>query len=85
MAGLHIGLGILHSGQRGRKQALLDAGKRAVTFLYGAALLTFLAAIIEGFWSAQPVSASIKYAVATFWFVALIAYFTFAGGQSDEA
>ena len=85
MAGLHVGLGILYSGRRGRKQALLDAGKRSIPFLYGAALLTFLAAIIEGFWSAQPVAAPVKYTVATFWFVALVAYFTFAGRQEDEA
>lgn len=85
MAGLQIGLGIIRPGRRGRKQALLDSGKRATTFLYGAALLTFLAALIEGFWSATPTAPSVKYTVATFWFIALVAYFTFAGRNADEA
>ena len=85
MAGLHIGLGLVYPGQRGRKQSLLDAAKRSLPFLYGAGLLTFLAAIIEGFWSATATPPMVKYIVGALWFVALVVYLSFAGRSANEA
>lgn len=79
MAGMRLGLGILKPGRLPRGRAIAEAGKRALPLLYGAAVMTALAAVVEGFWSAQPVAANIKYGVGiTFW-VLHVVYFLWMG------
>lgn len=79
MAGMRIGLAILKPGRLPRPRALVAAARDALPLLYGAALLTTLAAAVEGFWSAQPIEPMVKYGVGiTFWF-GHAAYFMFAG------
>ena len=79
MAGMRLGLGILKPGRLPRGRAIAEAGKRALPLLYGAAVMTALAAVVEGFWSAQPIAANIKYGVGiTFW-VLHVAYFLWMG------
>lgn len=79
-AGLRLGLGLIHPGRRRRGEALKEAGRRGARLLMGAALLTFVAAGFEGFWSANavvPWKAKVAVGLA-FWFL-LLAYFAFAG------
>ncbi|QQL45693.1 stage II sporulation protein M [Sulfuriroseicoccus oceanibius] len=79
MAGLRIGCGILFPGRLRRGVALADAAKRALPMIYGSGLMTFFAAFIEGFWSAQDVPVSAKYWAGGAGWLLLVAYFLLAG------
>jgi uncharacterized membrane protein SpoIIM required for sporulation len=79
MAGMRLGLAILHPGRLTRAKALAVAGKRALPLIYGAALMTGCAACIEGFWSARPLPADWKYGAGiTLWALHAM-YFLFVG------
>ncbi|MGB1260259.1 MAG: hypothetical protein ACPG6P_09480, partial [Akkermansiaceae bacterium] len=53
-----------------RGKSLVEAGKKSLPLIFGAALMTFFAAIIEGFWSAEPMPPVVKYTVGIgLWFV----------------
>ena len=48
--------------------------------------MTMLAAVVEGFWSAQPIPPMVKYAVGIVGWLAHAGYFLFVGkGAADEA
>ncbi len=79
MAGMRIGLAMIKPGQMSRAKALLESGKSGLPLIIGACCLTFLAAIIEGFWSAQNVSPDIKYKVGYAGWFLLALYFIFVG------
>lgn len=79
MAGMRLGLAILKPGRLPRVRALAETTKHTLPLIYGAALLTALAAVVEGFWSAQAIPSAAKYSVGIFFWVAHIAYFLFAG------
>ena len=79
MSGLHIGLAILKPGRLPRKWALLERVKKSVVYLFGAGTLTFLAAIVEGFWSASEVDSMTKYVVGGVMWVLVFAYLFFCG------
>jgi uncharacterized membrane protein SpoIIM required for sporulation len=79
MAGMRLGLAILKPGRLPRVRALAETTKHTLPLIYGATLLTTLAAVVEGFWSAQLVPSAIKYSVGIFLWVLHIAYFLFAG------
>ena len=79
MAGMRIGLGLLNRGRKTLRRSLLDAGKKSLPLIFGAAIMTFVAAAIEGFWSAQPVEPMIKYGVGIFFWVVCFVYLGFAG------
>jgi uncharacterized membrane protein SpoIIM required for sporulation len=85
MAGMRLGLAILRPGRLPRTRALVEASKQALPLIYGAAMLTALAAVIEGFWSAQPVAPELKYAVGIAGWVFLTAYFLMAGRRAGDA
>lgn len=85
MAGMRMGLAILWPGRSPRVRALVEAGKKALPLIYGAAVMTGMAAIVEGFWSAQPIPSAWKYACgAVFWVLHLV-YFLLAGRQVRDA
>ncbi|BDU73437.1 stage II sporulation protein M [Mesoterricola silvestris] len=67
--GLRMGLGLLRPGRRSRLEALREGARQGGSLLFGAALLTFIAACFEGFWSANTlVPWKVKVAVGiTFW------------------
>jgi uncharacterized membrane protein SpoIIM required for sporulation len=82
-AGLRLGLALIAPGNASRKAALVAAAKPAVRVMYGAAILFFVAAFIEAFWSPLtevPFGAKIAAGVAG-WML-LAAYFAFAGRAS---
>lgn len=79
-AGLHIGAALIAPGLHSRTDALKHNAREAVLLLCGAALLTFLAAFVEAFWSPQrAIPVEVKYGVGIFMWLLLAAYFGFAG------
>ena len=74
MSGLRLGWGMIRPGQLTRKAALVKNGKEALVLLVGAAILTFFAAFIEGFWSAHPNPSALKFAVGGVFWVLTILY-----------
>lgn len=86
MAGLRLGMSLIHPGRYSRRYALLQAAKKAVVLLYGSAAMTTLAAFIEGFWSPLSLPVEVKYSFGLTLTTLLTAYLTFAGGRgNDEA
>jgi uncharacterized membrane protein SpoIIM required for sporulation len=85
MAGMRLGLAILRPGRLPRVRALVEASKQALPLIYGAALMTTVAAMIEGFWSAQPIPSGLKYTVGILGWILHIAYFALAGRRSGHA
>lgn len=85
MAGLKLGFALLAPGQLGRGQALTKAGRDGLPLLIGGALMTALAAVVEGFWSAQAIEANIKYGVGIAFWVLHLAYFGLVGRRVHGA
>lgn len=81
MAGMRLGLAILKPGRLPRVRALAETTKHSLPLIYGAAFLTTLAAVVEGFWSAQPIPSMVKYSVGIVFWLLHIAYFLFAGRE----
>lgn len=80
VAGMRLGLSLIHPGRLSRRHALLAASRRMFPVIVGAALLTVLAAFFEGFWSASAeVPVQTKYAVGGICWTLVIAFFVFAG------
>ena len=79
-AGLRLGLGLVAPAPYQRKDALVVAGKESIELLIGAALMTFIAAFIEAFWSSSSlVPNMVKYVVALLLWLLVIVYLTMAG------
>ncbi len=85
MAGMKLGLAILRPGRLPRIRALAEAAKQALPLIYGAALLTTLAAVVEGFWSAQALPSALKYSVGAVGWILHILYFLYAGRSVQHA
>ena len=89
-AGLMVGMALVAPGRQARFAALKVRMPDIIGLVYGAALLTFLAAFIEAFWSASRLPpVEIKYAVGIALWVITLAYLALTGtsrrGVSDEA
>jgi len=79
-AGFKLGLAIIAPGNLSRKSALVAAARPAVRIMYGAAVLFFIAAFVEAFWS--PITEFgfvVKITVGIAAWVILLAYFAVAG------
>ncbi len=86
MAGMRLGLSVLRPGRLERRAALVLAGRKALPLLIGAATLTCIAAVIEGFWSAQNFAPAIKYTFGAINWLLLAAFLFFSGrGQAHAA
>lgn len=80
LSGMKLGLALIHPGRLSRGHALHAASEKMFPVIVGAALLTFLAAFFEAFWSASvAVPDQVKYAVGTLCWLLVIAFFVFAG------
>ncbi|MBK1882188.1 stage II sporulation protein M [Luteolibacter pohnpeiensis] len=79
MAGMRVGLAILNPGRLPRVRALVEATKRSLPLIYGAAVMTAMAAVVEGFWSAQEIPSNIKYGVGATGWVLVSAYLLLVG------
>jgi len=80
-SGLMVGYALVAPGRLTRAAALRERGRRAATLLYGAALMTTGAAIIEAFWSSRvtiPFEIKIGAGIAV---AALVVAFLALGGR----
>jgi uncharacterized membrane protein SpoIIM required for sporulation len=84
-AGLVLGHAIVAPGALSRAQALRERGRVAMELALGAAAMLFVAALIEGFWSAQPLPPVVKYVVASLLWLVVMAYLALAGRRRFEA
>lgn len=84
MAGFLIGMAVIKPGRLTRKEALKFKAMRGVQLLLGAATMTFIAAIIEGFWSPLPLHPLIKISFGMAFALILSAYLAFAGREARE-
>ena len=85
MAGMRLGLSILHPGQHDRRTALVLGGRKALVLLLGAVAMTSVAAVIEGFWSATPMEPWIKYSFGGVMWTITICYLAFSGREGSDA
>lgn len=85
MAGMRLGLAVLKPGRMTRAKAIGVAAKKALPLIYGAAGMTAIAAVIEGFWSAQPFPAEVKYSFGLVMWVLHVGYFLLLGRRRREA
>ena len=80
MAGMKLGLALIHPGRMSRGHALHMASQKMFPVLVGAALMTFLAAFFEAFWSASSsIPQPVKYAVGALCWTLVIGFFALAG------
>ncbi|WP_028455190.1 stage II sporulation protein M [Chitinilyticum litopenaei] len=79
-AGLKLGAALLRPGRLTRRASLRQAADHIVPMLIGAAVMTFLAAFIEAFWSARAdVPPLGKYIAGGLLWSAVLYYFLLAG------
>jgi uncharacterized membrane protein SpoIIM required for sporulation len=83
MSGMRLGLAIINPGSYRRPDALREAAKSSVSLILGAAAMTFVAALIEGFWSASPQPPILKYSVGIFFWIVVAFYLIFAGRKHE--
>jgi uncharacterized membrane protein SpoIIM required for sporulation len=84
-SGLALGWSIVAPGDMTRIASLQAAAKSVVVVVFGAAVMLFMAAAIEGFWSASSVPAGVKRAVGAAILTLVLAYMLLAGRGSKEA
>lgn len=82
MAGLKIGFAPIWPGRKSRIRALRDTAHDSLGLVAGFFIMLVIAAFIEAFWSAKPLSNDIKYAVGAALWLIVIAYFALAGHRS---
>jgi uncharacterized membrane protein SpoIIM required for sporulation len=81
-AGYKLGYALYSPGNRTRIEALKHAAQPATRLIFGAAVLTILAAFVEGFWSPQRfIPNEVKYAVGIGFWVLWFVYFGLAGSK----
>ncbi len=84
-AGLSIGWSVVAPGDRTRLASLQAASRSVTVVVLGAAVMLFMAAAVEGFWSASSVPAPFKRAAGGLMFLTVAAYILLAGRRSTEA
>lgn len=85
-AGLRLAQPIVSPYPYRRKDAFIIAGKQSIQMLLGAAMMTFIAAFIEAFWSSSKlIPNEVKYGVAALLWLMVGGYLVFAGrGRSAD-
>jgi len=79
-AGLRIGHALVAPGRRTRGAALRAAGRPAAVLVYGAAMLTTAAAVIEAFWSSRvSIPFELKIAFGVVLAIVTFVYLAFGG------
>jgi len=84
-AGLALGGAMVAPGEQTRLASLQSAARSVVIVVFGAAVMLFMAAAVEGFWSASPLPAMVKRGVGAVLFALVMAYIALAGRGSDQA
>ena len=79
-AGLQLGWAVIAPGVYSRKQALINAGRKSMSLVYGAILLLIIAAFVEAFWSSNTsIPPSVKYWVGGAGWLLIVVYLVFMG------
>jgi uncharacterized membrane protein SpoIIM required for sporulation len=78
-AGLQMGYALVDTGGRTRLGSLRAQGRDLAIIILGAAIMLFIAAGLEAFWSPSAVAPPVKWAAAGLFTVLLTLYFAFAG------
>ncbi|HVK51546.1 MAG TPA: stage II sporulation protein M [Pseudoxanthomonas sp.] len=86
-AGLRLGYNLMAPGRRSRVDALVEAGRIGARICLGAALMFFIAAFIEAFWSSiESVPAWGKFTVSGVLWTVVLSWLLLGGrGTTDEA
>ena len=80
-AGLQMGYALVDTGGRTRLGSLRAQGRDLALIILGAAIMLFIAAGLEGFWSPSSIPPPVKWATAGVFTVLLTLYFMFAGRE----
>lgn len=84
-AGMALGWSLVDPGERTRADALRIAGKDAAILASGAAVMLFIAAAIEGFWSASSAPDGVKRAFGAVALSLVLLYLVLGGrGARDD-
>jgi uncharacterized membrane protein SpoIIM required for sporulation len=82
-AGLKIGHALLAPGRLTRGAALVRATEESAIIIYGVAVLLFIAAAVEAFWSSAAwLPPSVKYSVAAICWASVIGYLVIQGRRA---
>lgn len=85
MAGMRLGLSLVKPGPYDRRTALVLGGRQSLLLITGAALMTAFAAVIEGFWSANPYPPPVRYAVGILIWMLTLGYLFLSGRERRDA
>ena len=80
-----LGWSVIVPGNKTRLASLEAAGKDAVVLVSGAAAMLFMAAAVEGFWSASGAPVIVKRIVGGAMFVIVASFLTFVGRPERAA
>ena len=84
VAGVRLGRALVFPGKLSRREALVHAGRKAITIVFGMATMIFLAAFVEAFWSPRVLPAQIKYGVGIAGWCLVAIYFVAAGRNYEN-
>jgi len=84
-AGLALGWSIVSPGEMTRLGSLRACAKSVVPIVFGAAVMLFMAAAVEAFWSSSGAPPQVKRAVGVAMFLAVLVYVLLGGRHSAEA
>lgn len=80
-AGLLIGWGIVHPGQRTRLDSLRYHGSQAIRLAFGAGVMLGFAAAIEAWFSPLPIAPLFKYLVGSLSWIVVFVWLVFGGRE----
>jgi len=84
-AGLALGWSIVAPGDKTRIASLQATARSVVVVVFGAAIMLFMAAAVEGFWSASSLPSVVKRTVGGIMFLLVVSYIVLAGRGSERA
>jgi uncharacterized membrane protein SpoIIM required for sporulation len=84
-AGIQMGYALVDTGGRTRLGSLRAQGRDLAVIILGAAIMLFIAAGLEAFWSPSAIPPPIKWSLAGVFTVLLALYFAFAGREKTAA
>ena len=84
-AGLSLGWSMIAPGDKTRVASLQATAQSVVVVVLGAAVMLFMAAAVEGFWSSSSLPSLVKRVVGALMFVLVLTYVVFAGRGSEAA
>jgi len=84
-SGLSLGWSIVAPGDRTRLASLQAAARSVMVVVFGAAVMLFMAAAVEGFWSASSLPTVVKRGAGVAMFVVVLSYVLLAGRRSERA